>query len=72
MLKLVFLSLPGHVQVAQVPDRHEPDSEGEVQFGYVFKLLKNARYEGFIGCEYLPKGNTEHGLAWIGMYDLEQ
>lgn len=54
----------GHVQIAGVPDRHEPD-EGEVNFRYVFELLDKAGYDGWVGCEYRPKGRTEDGLGWI-------
>ena len=54
----------GHVQIAGVPDRHEPD-EGEVNFRYLFQLLDSSGYDGWVGCEYRPKGRTEDGLGWI-------
>ncbi|MHC5307470.1 2-oxo-tetronate isomerase [Bartonella sp. LJL80] len=56
-----------HVQVASVPDRHEPD-EGELNFPHLFAALDNAGYEGFIGCEYNPRGKTEDGLGWFAPY----
>lgn len=46
----------GHVQVAQVPDRGEPDSPGELNFPYLFQLLEDEGYRGFVGCEYRPQG----------------
>lgn len=54
----------GHVQVASVPDRCEPD-EGEVDFGHVFAELDTLAYEGWVGCEYRPRGDTSQGLAWL-------
>lgn len=47
---------PGHVQVAQVPDRGEPGSSGELDFTYLFQLLEDEGYQGFVGCEYRPRG----------------
>jgi hydroxypyruvate isomerase len=57
----------GHVQVAGVPDRHEPDT-GEVNYSYIFEMLDKAGYTGWVGCEYRPAGRTEDGLGWIDQY----
>lgn len=54
----------GHVQIASVPDRHEPD-EGEVFFPHLFATLDRIGYAGFVGCEYNPRGVTEDGLGWL-------
>jgi 2-dehydrotetronate isomerase len=54
----------GHVQIAAVPSRHEPD-EGELDHRHLFKALKRLGYKGFIGCEYKPRGRTEDGLGWM-------
>ena len=54
----------GHVQIAGVPDRHEPD-EGEVDYRYLFRLLDELGYAGWVGCEYRPRGRTEDGLGWL-------
>jgi hydroxypyruvate isomerase len=54
----------GHVQIASVPDRHEPD-EGEVDYRYLFRLLDELGYAGWVGCEYRPRGRTEDGLGWL-------
>lgn len=54
----------GHVQIAGVPDRHEPDT-GEVAYGYLFDRLDALGYEGWIGCEYIPAGSTSAGLGWL-------
>ncbi|TRZ02063.1 hypothetical protein DNTS_016331 [Danionella cerebrum] len=50
-----YLPLTGHIQVAQVPDRHEPDSAGEINFSFLFQLLDELDYQGYIGCEYKPQ-----------------
>ena len=57
----------GHFQIAGVPDRHEPD-QGEVNYAWMFKLLDELKYEGWIGCEYRPAQTTTGGLGW--MYKL--
>ena len=54
----------GHIQIASVPERHEPD-DGEVNYRYLFALLDQLGYEGWVGCEYRPKGRTEDGLGWL-------
>jgi hydroxypyruvate isomerase len=58
-----FFPLVGHVQIASVPDRHEPD-EGEVNFREVYKTIDALGYDGFAACEYRPRGKTEDGLGW--------
>ncbi|MGF7177581.1 2-oxo-tetronate isomerase [Azospirillum doebereinerae] len=59
--------LTDHVQIAGVPDRHEPDS-GEVHYPYLFEILATTGYDGFIGCEYRPRGRTEEGLGWLAAW----
>jgi len=54
----------GHVQIASVPARHEPD-EGELNYPYLFRLLDELGYDGWVGCEYRPRGKTEDGLGWL-------
>jgi 2-dehydrotetronate isomerase len=57
----------GHIQIAGVPDRHEPDS-GEVAFPHLFERLDALGFEGWIGCEYRPAGATSAGLGWVRPY----
>ena len=59
-----FLPLVGHVQIAAVPSRHEPD-EGEIAYGAIFEKLDELGYGGWVGCEYKPRGATESGLGWV-------
>ena len=53
----------GHLQLADVPDRHEPGT-GEVNFDFLLRHVDRIGYTGWIGCEYNPLGNTVEGLAW--------
>ncbi len=59
-----YLPLIGHVQIAAVPSRHEPD-EGEIAYGAIFDALEEHDYGGWIGCEYKPRDATESGLGWV-------
>ncbi|MGD1922882.1 MAG: 2-oxo-tetronate isomerase [Paracoccaceae bacterium] len=54
----------GHIQIAGVPERHEPD-DGELNFTFLFKQIDALGYSGWVGCEYRPRGRTEDGLGWI-------
>jgi hydroxypyruvate isomerase len=61
----------GHLQIAGVPERHEPDV-GEINHPYLFELIDRLVYGGWIGCEYRPRlnaaGGTSAGLGWIQPY----
>ncbi len=54
----------GHIQIASVPERNEPD-RGELNYDYLFDLINELGYDGWIGCEYRPRGGTSEGLAWL-------
>jgi len=54
----------GHVQIAGVPERNEPDT-GEINYPYLFRLLDELGYAGWVGCEYRPKSGTSAGLGWL-------
>jgi hydroxypyruvate isomerase len=54
----------GNVQIAAVPSRAEPD-EGEIAYPVIFAALDRLQYEGFVGCEYKPRGDTDDGLRWM-------
>ncbi len=58
------LDVIAHIQVAGVPDRHEPDQLGEVNWRYIFDLLDSHGYPGWVGAEYVPRGDTLTGLGW--------
>jgi hydroxypyruvate isomerase len=54
----------GHVQIASVPARNEPD-DGEVNYPFLFRQLDELGYDGWVGCEYRPRAVTEDGLGWL-------
>ena len=67
----------GHLQIAGVPERHEPDV-GELDYPYLFRLIddlaKQCGWEGWIGCEYRPArgtqaGGTSAGLGWLRRWE---
>ena len=57
----------GHIQIAGVPERHEPDV-GELNYPYLFDRIDALGYDGWIGCEYRPKAGTSEGLGWLRSY----
>lgn len=61
----------GHIQIASVPQRQEPDG-GELNYAYLLALLDQLGYAGWVGCEYRPRGGaapgaTRDGLRWRKM-----
>jgi 2-dehydrotetronate isomerase len=61
-----------HLQIAGVPQRHEPDV-GEINYPYLFDVIDELGYPGWIGCEYRPQrgnqaGGTSQGLGWLKSY----
>ena len=63
------IGLLRHVQIAGVPGRHEP-SVGEINYPYLFELLDEIGYDGWVGCEYRPLGRTVDGLGWAKRYGI--
>ncbi|XP_034836054.1 putative hydroxypyruvate isomerase [Maniola hyperantus] len=61
----------GHVQIAQVPHRNEPDTPGEINYKYILEHIVNSGYNDWIGLEYKPAGNTKNGLKWIKDYGYQ-
>lgn len=53
-----------HIQIADTPGRHEPGS-GEINYRFLLKYLDEIRYNGWVGCEYIPEAYTKDGLGWI-------
>lgn len=60
----------GHVQIASVPDRHEPD-RGEIHYPHLLAALARAGYHDWIGCEYHPKAGTQPGLGWLTQWQSQ-
>jgi 2-dehydrotetronate isomerase len=57
----------GHIQIASVPSRHEPDGE-ELNFPFLFAEFDRLGYDGYVGCEYHPRAGTVEGLQWHQRY----
>jgi hydroxypyruvate isomerase len=53
-----------HVQIADNPGRNEPGT-GEINYPFLFRLLDEEGYQGWVGCEYKPAGRTTDGLGWL-------
>jgi len=58
-----------HMQIAGVPGRTPPDN-GEINYPYVFALVDELGYEGWIGCEFRCGEPTVNGLGWAGMFGI--
>jgi hydroxypyruvate isomerase len=63
----------GHVQIAGVPQRQEPNV-GELNYTYLLGVLDEVAaqcgWQGWVGCEYRPRlghqhGGTTAGLTWM-------
>lgn len=54
----------GHIQLADVPGRHEPGT-GELNFDFLLRHLDAIGYAGWVGCEYLPSGRSEDSFGWL-------
>jgi hydroxypyruvate isomerase len=59
-----------HLQIAGVPERHEPD-EGELYYKRIFQELESLGYDGWIGCEYRPRAGTSEGLRWLRAHQAQ-
>ncbi len=57
----------GHMQLADTPGRHEPGT-GEINYPFLFGHADRIGYQGWIGCEYRPAGDTVAGLTWLKPY----
>jgi hydroxypyruvate isomerase len=64
-----LMPLIGHIQIASVPGRNEPDGE-ELNYPFLFEGIDGLGYDGFIGCEYRPRAGTKAGLGWFSPYRL--
>ena len=66
LTRLFHDALPviGHIQIADTPGRHEPGT-GEINYPYVFRMIDEAGWDDWVGCEYRPKAATLDGLGWM-------
>ena len=59
-----------HFQLADNPGRNEPGT-GEINYRFIFAFLDAIGYDGWIGCEYKPKGTTVDGLGWRATHGVK-
>ena len=59
-----YVDVCGHIQIAGCPERGEPDT-GEIRYEYLFRLIDEIGYQGWLGCEYRPAAATVDGLGWL-------
>lgn len=66
LIKTIERYLPwiGHMQISDVPGRHEPGT-GEINYPAIFSALEQFGYDGYLGLEYNPSGDTDQSLAWL-------
>jgi len=63
----------GHLQIAGVPDRHEPDVgtlDWRAALAAIDEITASTGWDGWVGCEYRPRlglapGGTSAGLGWM-------
>jgi hydroxypyruvate isomerase len=61
------LARTSHMQLADNPGRHEPGT-GEIHYPFLLRFIDKLGYDGWIGCEYKPLGETRAGLGWMAPY----
>ena len=66
------LDIIGHFQISGVPGRNEPDHGQEINYPYLFDLIDDVGFTGWVGCEYRPRGNTIDGLAWAAPHGIRR
>lgn len=59
-----LIAIIGHIQIAAVPGRGEPDG-GALNYRPLLKLIDDLGYGGFVGAEYRPRAGTDAGLGWM-------
>jgi hydroxypyruvate isomerase len=57
-------ALVQHVQIADVPGRHQPGT-GQQPIPEFLADLDALGYAGSVGLEYRPQGTTEEALGWL-------
>ncbi len=65
------LDIIGHIQIAGVPGRHEPDNMQEINYPYLLDVIDDSDYDQWVACEYHPRGQTVAGLRWALPYGIE-
>lgn len=64
-----YMPIIGHMQMAGVPGRHEPDT-GDIDMPALFGEIERLGYSGWVGAEYRPATATLAGLSWGAPYGI--
>ena len=64
------LDIISHFQIGGVPGRNEPDETQEINYPYLFGVIDEIGFDGWVGCEYRPGGETLAGLEWARPYGI--
>jgi hydroxypyruvate isomerase len=64
-----YFPLIAHVQIADVPGRHEPGT-GTQPIHEFLRELDHLGYDGYVGLEYRPLVDTASSLTWIRRMQL--
>ncbi len=59
-----YRDLVEHVQIADVPGRHQPGT-GKQPIPAFLSDLDELGYTGAVGLEYRPRGTTDESLTWL-------
>jgi hydroxypyruvate isomerase len=59
----------GHIQIADVPGRHQPGT-GEINYPALLKVLDKLNYSGYVGLEYRPSNDSKSSLAWLDIKEM--
>ncbi|MEH6361471.1 MAG: TIM barrel protein [Amylibacter sp.] len=60
----ILLPIIGHIQIASLPARAEPD-QGDLDYKPILRKLEELGYTRPIGAEYKPATTTRAGLGWL-------
>ena len=62
---------PEATHVWTAPGRTEPDASQEIDYPTIFAEIDRLGYDGWVGCEYRPAGDTLAGLGWARPYGIQ-
>ena len=59
----ILYNIIGHIQISQVPDRHEPSDDGTINFTAFFNKVKEIGYDGWVAGEYHAAGEENNKVS---------
>ena len=61
----------GHIQIADNPGRHQPGT-GEINYPFILRELEAVGYQGYVGLEYVPDGDSLASFGWIEEFGYQR